>query len=81
MCVNQGLNAGWTCVNQGLNAGWKCVNQGLNAGWTCVYRGSQVYMCNLDAEGAFDALPFPVIFSKLYYHVLPEMCWKILYNW
>ena len=39
-------------------------------------------MCNLDAEGAFDALPFPVIFSKLLvYHVLPEMCWKILYNW
>ena len=45
-----------------------------------VNNGSQVYMCNLDAKGAFDALPFPVIFSKLY-HVLPEMCWKILYNW
>ena len=45
-----------------------------------VNNGSQVYMCNLDAEGTFDALPFPVIFSKLY-HVLPEMCWKILYNW
>ncbi len=32
-----------------------------------------MYSCLLDAEGAFDALPFPVLFRKAY-GILPRLC-------
>ena len=43
-------------------------------------RGSTVYTCLLDAEGAFDAIPHCVIFEKAF-SVLPEYCWHIMVNW
>ena len=43
-------------------------------------RGSTVYTCSLDAEGAFDAIPHCVIFEKAS-SVLPEHCWHIMVNW
>ena len=46
----------------------------------CIFNGSPVFMCSLDAEGAFDALPFPVIFTKIA-NVVSDSSWKILYNW
>ena len=45
-----------------------------------VNNGSQVYMCGLDAEGAFDTLPHPVIFSKAT-DVIPDICWRLLFYW
>ena len=45
-----------------------------------VSRGSQIYMCGLDAEGAFDGIPHPVLFQKSY-GVISEMCWKLLVHW
>jgi hypothetical protein len=30
----------------------------------CVKRKSPVYACSLDAEGAFDAIPHPIVFNK-----------------
>ena len=46
----------------------------------CVFKGSQVYMCGLDTEGAFDALPHPVIFQKAY-SVMSKMSWLFLCRW
>ena len=43
-------------------------------------RGSTVYTCSLDAEGAFDVIPHCVIFEKVS-PVLPEHCWHIMVNW
>ena len=37
-----------------------------------VSHGSPVYACSLDAEGAFDALPHPVIFYKAI-DVIPDI--------
>ena len=30
----------------------------------CIFNGSPVFMCGLDAEGAFDAIPHPVLFEQ-----------------
>ena len=38
------------------------------------------FMCGLDAEGAFDAIPHPIIFSKCM-NIIPDMCWRLLLNW
>ena len=49
----------------------------------CVYcqsEGSQTYLCSLDAEGAFDALPHPIIFLKAA-NVMPDHCWRLMYSW
>ena len=46
----------------------------------CKQNGSQVYMCSLDVEGAYDALPHPVIFEKAM-NVLSDMSWCLLYKW
>ena len=40
-----------------------------------VKRGSPIYSCSIDAEGAFDAIPFPVLFQKAI-GVLPDPCWR-----
>ena len=43
-------------------------------------RGSPVYACSLDAEGAFDGIPHPVLFKKAL-GVIPDMYWRILVYW
>ena len=43
-------------------------------------RGSTVYTCSLDAEGAFDAIPHCVLFKKAS-EVLPDYCWHVMVNW
>ena len=42
--------------------------------------GSNVFMCSLDAEAAYDGIPHPVLFDSAS-NILPDVCWKILYNW
>ena len=46
----------------------------------CKDKKSPVFLCGLDAEGAFDGIPHPVLFNKCR-HVVPDFCWKLLYNW
>ena len=46
----------------------------------CTSNGSPVYVCALDAEGAFDAMPHSVMFSKIRNTVSP-LCWRILVYW
>jgi len=46
----------------------------------CSSRGSAIYMCSLDAEGAFDAIPFPVLFLKAS-TCMPDSCWRLMYLW
>ena len=46
----------------------------------CTKRGSPVYTCSLDAEGAFDAIPHNALFYKAI-DVLPDHCWRIVVNW
>ena len=41
-------------------------------------RGSPVYTCSLDAEGAFDAIPHVVIFGKLD-GIVPDYAWRVMY--
>ena len=43
-------------------------------------RGSVVYSCSLDAEGAFDAIPHCVLIDKAQI-VLPTYCWLVMYEW
>jgi hypothetical protein len=43
-------------------------------------QGSTVFLCSLDAEGAFDALPHSVLFDCVS-KVLPDHCWAMLYHW
>ena len=40
--------------------------------------GSTVFYCSLDAEGAFDCLPLPIILSKTN-GAVPDKYWRILY--
>ena len=51
-----------------------------DVGSYCLSRGSTLYYCSLDAEGAFDALPHSVLLSKLI-NVVPDSLWKLLYVW
>jgi len=46
----------------------------------CLDRGSTVYLCSLDAEGAFDAIPHEVLFTKAAGSV-PDYSWRVLHNW
>ena len=43
-------------------------------------RGSVVYSCSLDAEGAFDAIQHCILFHKAQ-SVLPSYCWFVMYEW
>ena len=43
-------------------------------------RGSAVFTCSLDAQGAFDHIPHSVIFAKLD-GVIPDHVWRLLYRW
>ena len=53
------------------------VNDGISY---CTERGSPVYTCSLDAQGAFDAIPHAVLFRKAM-DVLPDHGWMIIVNW
>ena len=46
----------------------------------CISRGSTVYMCSLDAEGAFDGIPHPVLFRNAA-ESIPDHCWRVIYYW
>ena len=46
----------------------------------CNYNGSSVFICSLDAEGAYDAIPHPVLFNKAI-NIIHDRNWKLLYNW
>ena len=46
----------------------------------CVKRGSPVYLCSLDAQGAFDEIPHEVLFRKCI-DVTPDHCWRLLVLW
>lgn len=46
----------------------------------CVDNGSPVYICALDAEGAFDNIPHGVMFAKAI-GVVPMLYWRILIFW
>ena len=45
-----------------------------------VKRGSPIFACSLDAEGAFDAIPLGILFDKAI-NVIPDPCWRVLYFW
>ena len=45
-----------------------------------ISRGTPVYACSLDAEGAFDSLPHAIMFQKTI-GVIPDMFWRILVFW
>ena len=46
----------------------------------CTAIGSSVYMCSLGAQGAFGAIPIPVLLHRAM-NVLPDSCWQTLYYW
>ena len=46
----------------------------------CNYNESAVFVCNLDAEGAYDGIPHPILFMKSM-NIIPDMSWKLLYRW
>ena len=46
----------------------------------CNTRGSAVYICSLDAEGAFNAIPHSILFYKAA-TVLPKHCWHVMHTW
>lgn len=46
----------------------------------CLARGSTTYMCSLDAEGAFDAIPHSVLFAKAI-DIIPDHYWKTMLQW
>ena len=46
----------------------------------CNFAGSPVFLCSLDAEGAFDCIPHEVLFDSAM-SALPDNEWKVLYYW
>ena len=46
----------------------------------CRSVGSSVFLCSLDVEGAYDGIPHSILFHCAG-SVLPDDCWRILYNW
>ena len=45
----------------------------------CNARGSAVYTCSLDAEGAFDAIPHSILFHNAA-AALPRHCWHVMHS-
>ena len=45
-----------------------------------VNRGNPVFACSSDTEGAFDAIPFGVLFYKAA-DELSDGPWRVLYSW
>lgn len=46
----------------------------------CNSRGSTVYACSLDAQGAFDAVPHEILFHKAM-NVIPDDSWAMMVTW
>ena len=46
----------------------------------CTSKGSCVYMCRLDVQGAFDTLPTDIILLKVM-DLIPSTIWNVLYYW
>ena len=46
----------------------------------CNARGTTTYLCSLDAEGAFDAIPHSILFMKARV-ALPPAQWRLMHNW
>ena len=46
----------------------------------CNSRGLTVFMCSLDAKGAFDAIPHSILLLKSM-DVIPDSSWNALYYW
>ena len=46
----------------------------------CQSRGSTVYYCSLDAEGAYDALPHSILFDEAH-NAMPNAAWRLMYYW
>ena len=46
----------------------------------CKSRGSPVYACSLDAQGAFDAVPHEILFRKAL-GVIPDHSWAMMVSW
>ena len=51
-----------------------------DVGEFCNAEGSPVFFCSLDAEGAFDAIPFSVLFNCAS-EAFPDICWRIMFYW
>jgi hypothetical protein len=46
----------------------------------CVNRSSPVFLCSLDAQGAFDSLPHAILFQKAS-GIIPDISWRLLHYW
>ena len=46
-----------------------------------VASGSTLFFCSLEAQGAFDTLPHPIIFQKAGAGVILDKCWCIMLYW
>jgi hypothetical protein len=46
----------------------------------CIHQKSAVYVCSLDAEGAFDCIPHPVLFRHCY-GIIPDPLWLLMVKW
>ena len=46
----------------------------------CRSTGAPLFLRSLDADGAFDAIPHPVLLDCAS-SLLPDHCWRIHYNW
>ena len=44
------------------------------------YNGSAVFLCSLDAQGAFDYIPHASLFYKCM-NIIPDMSWNLLKAW
>lgn len=51
-----------------------------DVGMYSMANGSPMYICSLDAEGAFDSIPHSILFYKAL-DVLPDHCWKVMHHW
>ena len=43
------------------------------------HKGSPLFVCSLDADGAFDGIPHPILLKKT--DIIPDHSWKLLHNW
>ena len=64
-------------TNRGTNT---AISLAKNVAFNCNSKGSALFMCGLDAEGAYDSIPHPVLFRKSK-SVLSDVKWRLLYNW
>ena len=46
----------------------------------CKARGSNTFLCSLDAEGAFDAIPHSILYHKAA-KAIPDPLWRVLFTW